>query len=93
MVMIAEGVETDEQVRAVRELGCDEAQGYSLSTPRAAWMRPLSSSAASSSYPHAGALGPLTENQGADAVTRGCRRLTQLSHHRLCRRSSTAQIA
>ena len=35
MVMIAEGVETDEQVRAVGELECDEAQGYSLSTPRA----------------------------------------------------------
>ena len=31
--MIAEGVETEEQVRALRELGCDVVQGYYFSRP------------------------------------------------------------
>jgi len=31
--VIAEGVETDEQLRSVRELGCDLAQGYHFSGP------------------------------------------------------------
>ena len=31
--MIAEGVETEEQVRALRELGCDVVQGYYFSKP------------------------------------------------------------
>jgi diguanylate cyclase (GGDEF)-like protein len=31
--VIAEGVETDEQLRRVRELGCDLAQGYHFSRP------------------------------------------------------------
>jgi diguanylate cyclase (GGDEF)-like protein len=30
----AEGVETDEQLKAVRALGCSQAQGYLISTPR-----------------------------------------------------------
>jgi diguanylate cyclase (GGDEF)-like protein len=36
MLVTAEGVETEEQLATVRELGCDEAQGYYLSTPRPA---------------------------------------------------------
>jgi len=32
----AEGVETYEQLRAVRDLGCTQAQGYLISTPRPA---------------------------------------------------------
>jgi len=35
MVMIAEGVETDEQLRAVREIGCDEVHCYYDGTPAA----------------------------------------------------------
>jgi len=31
--VVAEGVETDEQLRAVTELGCDRAQGYLLGSP------------------------------------------------------------
>jgi predicted signal transduction protein with EAL and GGDEF domain len=30
---VAEGVETREQARCLRELGCDEMQGYLLSRP------------------------------------------------------------
>jgi EAL domain-containing protein (putative c-di-GMP-specific phosphodiesterase class I) len=33
MAITAEGVETDEQWRLVRDLGCDEAQGYFISGP------------------------------------------------------------
>ena len=33
MSIVAEGVETEEQLNLVRELGCDEAQGYHLGRP------------------------------------------------------------
>ena len=36
MLITAEGVETEEQYACVRELGCDEAQGYLISAPRPA---------------------------------------------------------
>ena len=36
MLITAEGVETEEQYACVRELGCDEAQGYLLSAPKPA---------------------------------------------------------
>ena len=36
MLITAEGIETEEQYACVRELGCDEAQGYLLSAPRPA---------------------------------------------------------
>jgi EAL domain-containing protein (putative c-di-GMP-specific phosphodiesterase class I) len=35
MSVVAEGVETPEQARLLRELGCDEVQGYWLSRPMA----------------------------------------------------------
>jgi len=31
--VVAEGVDSDEQVRLLRELGCDEIQGYVYSRP------------------------------------------------------------
>ena len=44
---IAEGVESDEQLASVRDLGCDLAQGYHLSKPLMAadvvtWIRSVS---------------------------------------------------
>jgi diguanylate cyclase (GGDEF)-like protein/PAS domain S-box-containing protein len=33
LTVVAEGVETEAQVRILRELGCDQAQGYHLGTP------------------------------------------------------------
>jgi diguanylate cyclase (GGDEF)-like protein/PAS domain S-box-containing protein len=33
MSVVAEGVETDEQIRFLRELGCDEVQGFAFSRP------------------------------------------------------------
>jgi predicted signal transduction protein with EAL and GGDEF domain len=36
MAVTAEGVETQEQLQAVRDMGCSEAQGYLISTPRPA---------------------------------------------------------
>jgi diguanylate cyclase (GGDEF)-like protein len=33
LVVVAEGVETDEELRAVREMGCDEVQGFLLGRP------------------------------------------------------------
>ena len=45
MQTVAEGIETDEQARIVRELGCDKAQGYLFSRPLEAaaiecWLQP-----------------------------------------------------
>ena len=34
---VAEGVETEEQLEFLRANGCDELQGYYLSTPVSAW--------------------------------------------------------
>lgn len=39
MAITAEGVEEAEQLQKLRELGCDEAQGYYLSRPRSAGAR------------------------------------------------------
>jgi len=36
MAVVAEGVETSEQLAMLRRLGCDEAQGYMLGRPVAA---------------------------------------------------------
>ena len=36
MAVTAEGIETVEQLQAVRDLGCTQAQGYLISTPRPA---------------------------------------------------------
>jgi diguanylate cyclase (GGDEF)-like protein/PAS domain S-box-containing protein len=36
LTVVAEGVETDAQIRILRELGCDQAQGYHLGNPVAA---------------------------------------------------------
>jgi diguanylate cyclase (GGDEF)-like protein len=33
LAVVAEGVETEEELRAVREMGCDEAQGFLLGRP------------------------------------------------------------
>jgi EAL domain-containing protein (putative c-di-GMP-specific phosphodiesterase class I) len=42
MTVVAEGVETDRQLDLVRELGCDQAQGFHLASPVPARMlRPL----------------------------------------------------
>jgi EAL domain-containing protein (putative c-di-GMP-specific phosphodiesterase class I) len=42
MTVVAHGVETDHQLHVVRELGCDQAQGYRLASPVPARMlRPL----------------------------------------------------
>jgi diguanylate cyclase (GGDEF)-like protein len=42
MVVTAEGVETEEQLTSLRELGCDRAQGYLLAVPEAVPSRRLS---------------------------------------------------
>ncbi|MFN8026141.1 MAG: EAL domain-containing protein [Acidimicrobiia bacterium] len=42
MVVTAEGVETDDQLARLRDLGCDRAQGYFLGMPEAAPSRRLS---------------------------------------------------
>ena len=44
LTVVAEGVETDEHVRALRLLGCDIAQGYHFARPMpaadvVAWLR------------------------------------------------------
>ena len=36
MVVVAEGIETEEQASVLRELGCERAQGYALARPAAA---------------------------------------------------------
>jgi EAL domain-containing protein (putative c-di-GMP-specific phosphodiesterase class I) len=42
MIVTAEGVETEEQLTRLRELGCDRAQGYLLAVPEAVPSRRLS---------------------------------------------------
>ena len=37
LTVLAEGVETDEQVRALREMGCDMIQGYRFFHPVPDW--------------------------------------------------------
>ena len=34
---VAEGVETREQLAILREMGCDEGQGFLLATPMSPW--------------------------------------------------------
>jgi diguanylate cyclase (GGDEF)-like protein/PAS domain S-box-containing protein len=36
LIVVAEGIETDEQATVMRELGCERAQGYALARPAAA---------------------------------------------------------
>ena len=36
LVVVAEGIETEEQATVLRELGCERAQGYALARPAAA---------------------------------------------------------
>ena len=50
MSVVAEGVETEEELQILRELGCDEVQGYTIS-------RPLPTAAAAQ-FMRAGALIP-----------------------------------
>ena len=33
LIVVAEGIETEEQARVLRELGCERAQGYALARP------------------------------------------------------------
>ena len=35
MIVVAEGIETEEQASVLRELGCERAQGYALARPAA----------------------------------------------------------
>ena len=35
LLVVAEGIETEEQARVLRELGCERAQGYALARPAA----------------------------------------------------------
>ncbi len=46
MVVVAEGIETEDELRAVREVGCDEAQGFLLGRPGPAPLRGASLSGA-----------------------------------------------
>ena len=55
LVVVAEGIETEEQAAVLRELGCERAQGYALARPAAleaiaALLSPVR--AAPSSAPH-----------------------------------------
>ena len=36
LVVVAEGIETEEPATVLRELGCERAQGYALARPAAA---------------------------------------------------------
>ncbi len=76
MKVVAEGVETPEQAQCLRELGCDEMQGYLLSRPLApesfvAWLRQRQADATRRASPQAWSpSGPMTlmtfETLGAD---------------------------
>lgn len=52
MRMVAEGVETVEQVAAVQALGCEEVQGYYVSRPVPVAEMVLCSKSAFFSLPH-----------------------------------------
>jgi EAL domain-containing protein (putative c-di-GMP-specific phosphodiesterase class I) len=81
-IVVAEGIETEDQLACLRELNCDLLQGYLLSRP----VRPEQITA-QMTVPHAKIVHPLKLPASADlAVSRRC------ASHCLCRASSQYRL-